>query len=80
MNSEEKNKRDYEYQKKYLKRITVWYNTKREDDMELIHWLEQFAGDVSSKSEAVKECIYRCMKADPVYQAEHRKANGKEAK
>ena len=30
MNQEEKAKRDYEYQKMYLKRITVWYNTKSE--------------------------------------------------
>lgn len=76
MNQEEKAKRDYEYQKRYLKRITVWYNTKSEKDMELIHWLEQFAGS-SSKSEAVKECIARCMETD---QACHTSGEGKEAK
>lgn len=56
-----KNERDYNYQKNYLKRITVWFNTKSEADMELMQFVENFQG--SSKSDNIKRCIRETMKA-----------------
>lgn len=73
MDYSEKHKRDYDYQKKYLKRMSVWFNTKNDSDMELLDWLNHYY-DGMSKSEGVKICIYKCMKAD------QEKNHGKEGK
>lgn len=60
MDYSEKHKRDYDYQKKYLKRMSVWFNTKNDSDMELLDWLNHYF-DGKSKSEGVKMCIRKCM-------------------